>query len=313
MRARTPFLHWHLLFAVLASSGVVLGSTSAQAAPPELFECVSGGMRRGLSILARMRGIESWNVRSLAEDLGPRLQSLESERPRTLKFKTLVRLDGGAPGQTYRSPRSVHQIFTPGDTRAYEALISQLAESGYLLSGPTWSRGALEVEFTFNSDLVLSDSVPPPPFRPRSAPASDGGDLSNLPQRNPSICRRESKLYGPTWGLILTARTLDEIPQGQHSFVVLVGEDFIRLGTSHPIIGGREYAKTAGDLEIGRDAGTGRPTVTWINNRSDTYQPSRETLPTAVEALWRQGIYPPDLKLLNWDRQEIFLRLRANP
>ena len=257
MRARTPFLHWLLLFAVLAGPRGGLDFASAQAAPPEFFECVSGGMRRGLTAWARLRGIESWNISSLTEDLGPRLQGLGSERPRTLKIKTPIRLDGGLPGQTYRSPRRVHHIFTPDDTRAYEARISQLAESGYLLSGSTWSRGGLEVEFTFNPDVLPFDSIPPPLFA-----------LAPLRQK------------------------LEETFRIYHNGIP---------------------PSAAGDLEIGRDPGTGRPTVTWINNRSDTYQPSRETLPNAVEALWRQGIYPPDLKLLNWDRQEVFLRLRANP
>jgi hypothetical protein len=113
---------------------------------------------------------------------------------------------------------------------------------------------------------------------------------------------------------ILSKKTLQDVHVGWHSFVVIDGENFIRLGgAGHTILGARMSASSAGEIKIEVDQATGKKIVAAFNPRSDTYRPMPAELLPAVEAMWRQGIFPTKLKILEWDKRTHLLELESKP
>jgi hypothetical protein len=108
---------------------------------------------------------------------------------------------------------------------------------------------------------------------------------------------------------LLTANTISSLREGRHAFVLLEGENFLRIGVGHPRTGGGWAAVAAGEVELRRNSRTQRMEVVALNNRSDTYRPDESAMVPAVEALWRQGLYPRTLRILQWDHQAPILDL----
>lgn len=110
----------------------------------------------------------------------------------------------------------------------------------------------------------------------------------------------------------LTAEFLSQLnlkEPRRFSFVQIQGEPFLRLGDSHPLIGAGADASAAGDIQLlphpsGRGARIG-----FISPRSDTYRPPNTSLPSAVEAIWSQGIETPGLQIRDWNNKDILLSL----
>lgn len=113
----------------------------------------------------------------------------------------------------------------------------------------------------------------------------------------------------PEYDHLLTAKTLSNIPPGRYSFVVLQGENFLRLGMGHHRLGARMIASSAGEVVIEKDPITHASRLTQINSRSDTYRPLTGDLLPALDALWRQGIRPERLKVMDWDQKTLLLEL----
>jgi hypothetical protein len=112
----------------------------------------------------------------------------------------------------------------------------------------------------------------------------------------------------PQYEHLLTAKTLQKIPPGRYSFVVLKGENFLRIGMGHHILGARRTASSAGEVQIDVDPHTGIHSLSAINARSDTYRPSTPELLPALDAIWRQGVPTEKLKILHWN-QDLLLQL----
>lgn len=113
----------------------------------------------------------------------------------------------------------------------------------------------------------------------------------------------------PEYDHLLTAKTLKTIPPGRYSFVVLEGENFLRLGMGHHRLGARMPVSSAGEVLIEKDPQSGTSYLAAVNRRSDTYRPMASDLLPALDALWRQGVFQKKLKIFDWDLQTLLLEL----
>jgi hypothetical protein len=156
----------------------------------------------------------------------------------------------------------------------------------------------------------------------RAHPLSDSqkSSLSEMrrrlgaPREAPLIARGDRAVeFAPTPSTdYLTAEFLSQIhltEPRRFSFVQIHGEPFLRLGDSHPIIGAGADAVSAGDIQLLPHPSGKGATIGFISPRSDTYRPPNNSLTSAVEALWSQGIKTPGLQIRDWNNKDILLSL----
>lgn len=109
----------------------------------------------------------------------------------------------------------------------------------------------------------------------------------------------------PHYEHILSAKTLQSIPSGWHSFVLLEKENFLRLGVGHHILGAKRDAQSAGEVLIETDPVTGLKKVGALNPRSDTYRPHASDLLPALKSLWRQGLSTEGVKNMLFSKKNV--------
>jgi hypothetical protein len=184
---------------------------------------------------------------------------------------------------------------------------AEFAEMGYTLDYG-WHKKE-RMRFVRNPDLLSDTETGPMPAHVESQRKKFLERFGNWgsPYLNPSN-REKYYSHVPQHDHILTVRTLQKIKPGLYSFVVIEGENFLRLGMGHHLLGARRMASSAGEVVIEADPVTGKHVLTGINARSDTYRPLDKDLLPALEAIWRQGITPEKIKILNWYK-ELLLEL----
>jgi len=173
--------------------------------------------------------------------------------------------------------------------------ILEMSEIGYVLSATTPRGRNLVAIFDKNSNIYASNKKPNQPQWISTHKTQLDSFRKRFPiERNSfePIVESEQLPYKPS-EQILSKKTIDQFEPKKYAFVLLRGENFLRLADSHYEAGAWEDAITAGDIKITRQ--DGKNTVEIINNRSGTYLTYIGNIAHAVEALWRQGIFPDTL------------------
>lgn len=190
----------------------------------------------------------------------------------------------------------------------------QMAGQGYVISSQsknrrvyirqpellTFSESVPQPNYIFNQEEQLRDafhkSKPHDRLIPRVENSDASGDLSFVTTRpEPQV---------------LTAKTINagnfeplQRDRGLYNFVLLEGENFLRVGVNkHAMLGAGRPAQAAGEIWFARDTETGMLEVAGLTPKSDAYQPYQGPvqLVSVVHALWRQGIFPRKMKLYDW-------------
>lgn len=196
---------------------------------------------------------------------------------------------------------------------AIEARTAEMAEEGYVREWDALPRPGPKLELNFRREprlLAVRER--------RAEPAWVAEQRARLREKFPRA-RFRDRLYAskseryetdtPDSTLLLTAKTLAALEPGLYAFVRVTGENFLRLGSGHHLVGAGMVAMAAGDLSVVKDAVTGERRVESLSPRSDTYRPPDDTLVHALEALWRQGVYPREVRLLEWNNRDLILNL----
>ena len=178
------------------------------------------------------------------------------------------------------------------------------AEDGWVLTkvGQMKSTGVYMMEFHRDFDVI-------PNFKRKPEPEYVRAQRDALEQKFPEVVQetipasrsKETPQADPK-GEPLTALTIGERKSGVYSFVQLEGENFLRTTkdgeAQHVEAGGMENAVTAGEIKIVKDEKTDEVTQIMISLKSGTYLPHISKLRPAVEALWRQEIFPKNLLVM---------------
>lgn len=185
---------------------------------------------------------------------------------------------------------------------------SEFSDLGYIRD--FFPRKESEIRWVRNNDLLSDREVSVTPARVqhhREEFIAKFGEPSGVLRAN---FREKFFSELPEADYLLTARTLNQIPPGRYAFVVLEGENFLRLGVGHHRLGAQAPASSAGEVVIQKNPEGAGMIVSEINPRSDTYRPMRSDLLPALEALWRQGVWPEQLKIIDWDQKTLLLELK---
>ena len=184
----------------------------------------------------------------------------------------------------------------------------EMSEAGYILNGSSFEKEMLTTHWTRQPELLTTRPTAPPGVAAMREELKAVFPRARARRWNPAA-RSETRNFSeiPT-SEFLSAKNIHTLRPGGYSYTVVVGEAFIRLGSSHPIMSAGEPSEAAGDLFIGPDPVTGEQTVLWINPRSDTYMSPDDSLLSAVEAMWAQGIYPSEIWLRSWDNEKTLFR-----
>lgn len=200
-----------------------------------------------------------------------------------------------------------NEYISPDENAQIEARQIEMANLGYIMMGQNYKNGQLELVFQRDSRLVTNTERG---VKPEFLAQARDAFIERFPR-----ARFSSRLYAskferdystfPDDTLILTSKTINAITPMRYAFVRLAGENFLRLGGGHHLIGAKRVALAAGDIDLVRDPSSGQTLVTLVSPRSDTYRPPNESMLGALEALWSQGIYPHPIRLYDWNNKDL--------
>jgi hypothetical protein len=246
---------------------------------------------------------------------------LQTSRPEQIKlqYKLPIPFPEGYPIPKHSKGRLMVSFYPPQIRELVLERIYELSELGYIAIQSRYHAETLEIEFKRSEALIPIHHVGD---EENEAPDWVSGQNEALQNAFPnshlfdqlSASYSERDYSTRPEGSILSARTLQGLPADGYAFVLLQGENFLRIGTKHPQIGAKEAVVSAGDIFLKRNPENQQIEVQALSIRSDTYQPPNAAyLVPAVQALWRQGIYSKNLKLLHWDSQTVLLDLTPAP
>lgn|GEM_PF-3679736 len=185
--------------------------------------------------------------------------------------------------------------------------VQQLAEMGYVRDFLTRKK---DLVLYYREPALLSDqeihSLPVQTQKQREQFISHFGEPGGSLKAN---SREKNFSEIPEYDHLLTAKTIKTIPPGRYSFVVIEGENFIRLGMGHHRLGARLPVSSAGEVLIEKDLQSGNSYLAAVNRRSDTYRPMTSNLLPALDAICRQGIFQKKLKIFDWDLHTLLIEL----
>jgi hypothetical protein len=206
--------------------------------------------------------------------------------------------------------------FSPENKAFIYGKIGEMAEQGYELRTWQYVKGQLVLNFKYRRELIpKSMRAPEPIWVAKQRAKLKEAFPARVDTLHPTVRGPEASQYTAQTEekYILTAKNFNSVKPDLYAFVRLKGENFLRIGVNHPTAGAGAEAQAAGDIRIERNPATGLNEIAYMSPRSGAYgypkYPHPSTLANAVEALWRQDIYPEKLLLKTWDLNETILDL----